>query len=153
MRLLDDEAAEALAAIEYRDDQFQKRTLYTAWDNIGDERIFFKGIERLERYGIPSKNVMAYMLIGYDPFETWDCIWHRFNRMVERGIRPYPMVYDRERSDLLSFQRWVLTGLYRIVKWDEYRRSTKSSDSVAAFQRAVTPPTERHWAASQRRTP
>jgi hypothetical protein len=136
VRLMNDEAAEALGTIEYRDDQFQKRTLYTAWDNIGDEEIFFRGIDRLERFGVPPKNVMAYMLIGEDPEETWDRIWHRFNRMVERGIRPYPMVYDRKRTDLLSFQRWVLTGLYRIVKWDEYKRSTKSAESVAAFERA-----------------
>jgi hypothetical protein len=135
VRLIDDESAEALASIEYRDDQFQKRTLYTAWDNLRDEAIFFTGIDRLERAGIPPKNVMAYMLIGYDIAETWDRIWHRFNRMVEREIRPYPMVFDRKRTDLLSFQRWVLTGLYRIVKWDEYRRSTKSAESVAAFHR------------------
>lgn len=135
VRLIDDESAEALGGMEYRDDQFQKRTLYTAWDNLRDEGIFFTGIDRLERYGIPPKNVMAYMLIGFDILETWDRIWHRFNKMVERGIRPYPMVYDRSRADLLCFQRWVLTGLYRIVKWDEYRRSTKSSESMAAFER------------------
>lgn len=87
---------------------------------------------------------MAYMLIGHDPFETWNRIWHRFNRMVERGIRPYPMVCDRKRTDPLSFQRWVITGLYRIVRWGEYCRATKSTDSVAAFQRAVRPPTKRH---------
>lgn len=137
VRLIDDESSEALASIEYRDDQFQKRTLYTAWDNLRDEKIFFTGIGRLERAGIPPKNVMAYMLIGYDIEETWDRIWHRFNLMVEREIRPYPMVYDRKRTDLLSFQRWVLTGLYRIVKWDEYRRSTKSAESVAAYERAL----------------
>lgn len=136
VRLIDDDAAQALASMEYRDDQFQKRTLYTAWDNLKDEEIFFRGIDRLEKFGIPPKNVMAYMLIGYDPAETWDRIWRRFNLMVERGIRPYPMVYDRSRTDLLSFQRWVLTGLYRIVKWDEYRRSTKSAESVAAYERA-----------------
>jgi hypothetical protein len=144
VRLLDEEAAFALASIEYRDDQFQERRLYTAWDNLRDEKIFFDGIDRLERAGIPSKNVMAYMLIGFDITETWDRIWHRFNRMVERGIRPYPMVYDRQRTDLLSFQRWVLTGLYRIVKWDEYRRSTKSAESVAAYMREQeTPAVER----------
>ena len=137
VRLIDEEAAAALASIEYRDDQFQERRLYTAWDNLRDEGIFFAGIDRLEAAGIPAKNVMAYMLIGYDITETWDRIWHRFNRMVERGIRPYPMVYDRKRTDLLSFQRWVLTGLYRIIKWDEYKRSTKSAESVAAYERAT----------------
>jgi hypothetical protein len=54
--------------------------------------------------------------------------------MVERGIRPYPMVYDRSRKDLLCFQRWVITGLYRIVPWDEYRRETKSPESLAAWR-------------------
>jgi hypothetical protein len=85
------------------------------------EEIFFTGIDRLERAGIPPKNVMAYMLVGYDPQETWDRIWHRFNRMVERGVKPYPMVFDRSRKDLTAFQRWVVMGLYRIVPWDEYR--------------------------------
>lgn len=135
VRLLNDEAAEALSTIEYRDDQFQKRRLYTAWDNLKDEEIFFRGIDRLERYGIPAKNVMAFMLIGYDPEETWDRIWHRFNRMVERGIKPYPMLFDVNRTDLKSWQRRVNTGLYRIVKWDEYRRSTKSAESVASYDR------------------
>lgn len=137
VRLIDEESAAALASIEYRDDQFQERRLYTAWDNLRDEGIFFAGIEKLEQARIPAKNIMAYMLIGFDITETWDRIWHRFNRMVERGIRPYPMVYDRKRTDLLSFQRWVLTGLYRIVGWDEYKRSTKSEESLAAYNRAT----------------
>lgn len=70
---------------------------------------------------------------AYDITETWERIWHRFNKMVERGISPYPMVFDRTRTDLLSFQRWVITGIYRFVKWDEYKRSTKSKESVEAF--------------------
>jgi hypothetical protein len=66
VRLIDDEAADALSGIEYRDDHFRKRTLYTAWDNLHDETIFFRGIDRLNRAGIPSPHVMAYMLIGFD---------------------------------------------------------------------------------------
>lgn len=91
----------------------------------------------LERAGIPPKHLMAYMLIGYDPLETWTRIWHRFNRMVERGIDPYPMVYDRRRADLLCFQRWVITGLYRHVPWPEYQRETKSAASVDAWHAAL----------------
>ena len=121
VRLLDQEAAEALATIEYRDTKFTRKRLYTAWDNLKDEGIFFKGIDTLERAGVKPTNVMAYMLIGYDKSETWDRIWHRFNRMVERGIMPYPMVFDRSRKDLCAFQRWVNMGLYRIVPWAEYK--------------------------------
>ena len=64
---------------------------------------------------------MAYMLIGFDPAETWERIHYRFERMVERGIRPYPMVYALSRRDLKAFQRWAVTGLYRVVPFSEYK--------------------------------
>ena len=129
-RLLDDEAAEALSSIEYRDTKFERRRLYTAWDNLKDEERFFAGVDRLERAGVPPTNLMVYMLIGYDKAEDWTRIWLRFNRMVERGMKPYPMVFDRSRRDLLAFQRWVVTGLYRVVPWPEFEHKTKSAESL-----------------------
>lgn len=136
VRLIDEESAEALTTIEYRDTKFQERRLYTAWDNLKDEKLFFEKVDLLEKAGVPVKHLMSYMLIGYDKSETWDRIWHRFGRMVERGIKPYPMVYDRTRKDLLAFQRWVVTGLYRAVPWNEYERQTKSPESQSAFFRS-----------------
>lgn len=121
VRLVDDESAAALAAIEYRNTKFNRRQLYTAWDNLRDERVFFNGVDCLEKAGIPPSHLMVYMLIGYDPLENWERIWHRFNRMVARGVKPYPMVYRRDRADLRAFQRWVITGLYRIVPFAAYR--------------------------------
>ena len=129
VRLISEEAAAALASMEYRDDQFRRRRLYTAWDNLNDEAIFFRGIDRLEAAGIPPKHVMAYMLIGYDKRETWDRIFHRFDRMVERGVLPFPMVFDPERQDLKAFQRWVVTGLYRAVPFAEYRDRRKGPEA------------------------
>jgi hypothetical protein len=127
VRLIDDEAAEALATIQYRDTKFKERRLYTAWDNLKDEGIFFKGVDTLGRAGIPPTHLRAYMLIGFDKNETWDRLWHRFNRMVEMGIEPYPMVFDRSRKDLTRFQRWVITGLYRAVKFEDYDANMKGS--------------------------
>lgn len=120
IRMIDDESAVALASIQYRDDQFQRRRLYTAWDNLRDENIFLRGVETLRRHGIPPKHLMVYMLIGFDIEETWERILHRFNTMTALGILPYPMVYNRERKDLREFQRWAVTGLYRAVKWEDY---------------------------------
>jgi hypothetical protein len=57
--------------------------------------------------------------------------------MVERGISPYPMVFNKSRKDLVAFQRWVVTGLYRIVPWNEYERETKSDESNASFIRSI----------------
>ena len=64
VRLINDEAAAALATIRYQNTKFKERKLYTAWDNIGDEKVFFKGVDCLERNGIPPKHLMAYMLVG-----------------------------------------------------------------------------------------
>lgn len=130
VRLINQEQAEQLATIQYRDTKFKERRIYMAWDNFKDEKVFFNGIDTLEKAGIPAKHVMAYMLIGYDKSETWERIWHRFNRMVERGIMPYPMVYDRTRKDLTKFQRWVIMGLYRIIPWDQYQLKHDSGDSL-----------------------
>jgi len=52
VRLIDDTAAYWLARLPYYDDQFKTRRLYTAWDNLKDERIFFEGVDRLERAGV-----------------------------------------------------------------------------------------------------
>ena len=133
VRLINQEAAEALATIEYRDTKFKERRLYTAWDNIGDEKIFFKGVALLEAAGISPKNLMAYMLVGYDKNETWEQIWTRFNKMVDHGIMPYPMVFDRSRKDLVAFQRWVIMGLYRIIPWEEYKSNDKTIESIESL--------------------
>jgi hypothetical protein len=125
IRLITDEAAYWLAQIPYYDDQFKKRRLYTAWDNLRDEKIFFDGVDRLEKAGVPPYHLMVYMLIGFDPSETWERIFYRFNRMVERGIRPYPMVYDNSRQDLRRFQRWVVRRYYEVVSWADFTQPNK----------------------------
>ena len=123
IRMITDETAAALASVEYRDDDFQRRRLYTAWDNLGDERHFFTGLERLNAAGIPSRHVMVYMLVGYKPGETMDEVLYRFNQLVSAGCRPYPMVYERWRQpELRRFARWAIRRYYEVVPWEEYRR-------------------------------
>lgn len=136
VRLINDEAAAALATIDYRNTDFGRKQLYTAWDNIGDERVFFRGVDTLERAGIPARHLMAYMLVGFDRAETWDRIWYRFTLMVERGISPYPMVFNEKRADQKCFQRWVIAGggMYRYIAWGDYQRETKSEESVRAWE-------------------
>jgi hypothetical protein len=125
VRLITDEVAEALAKIDFRDTSFNKRRLYTAWDNLKDEGVFFRGVDTLERAGIRPTQLMTYMLIGFDRKETWERIFHRFNRMVERGIDPYPMPYDQSRRDHKKFQRWVVTRASRNIPWESYNSAAK----------------------------
>ena len=126
IRQVDDESAAALATIEYRDNEFKERILYTAWDNLGDEEVFTRGVRLLEAAGIPAKHLRVYMLIGFMPHETFEQVYYRFNRLRELGCEPYPMLYDMTRKDLKAFQRWVITGLYRACSWQEYRDPRKA---------------------------
>lgn len=125
IRKVGDEEAAALASMEYRDAGFQTRTLYCAWDNLGDERIFKEGVATLSKAGVPAKHLRVYMLIGFAPGETMEAVLYRFNEMVALGCEPYPMAYDRKRPELRAFQRWAIRGLYRAVPWDQYRDPRK----------------------------
>jgi hypothetical protein len=122
IRLVNDESAYWLSKVLYYDDQFKTRRLYTAWDNLKDEKIFFDGVDKLEKEGIPPHHLMVYMLVGYDKEETWERIFHRFDKMIERGIRPYPMVYNNENKSLREFQRWVVRRYYEFISWNEFTK-------------------------------
>jgi len=121
VRQITPESAAALASVHYRDNEFRERILYTAWDNLGDEKVFKRGVGILNSAGIPSSHLRVYMLIGYRQDETWDEILYRFHSLVSLGCQPYPMVYGDTRPDLKAFQRWAVTGLYRAVRWEDYR--------------------------------
>ena len=126
IRVITQEIAEALASVEYRCNKFRDRRLYTAWDAIGDERLFLRGVDTLERAGIPGSHLMAYMLTGFADDETWPDIRRRFDAMVARKVLPYPMVFRNPKHPpehyraLKRFQRWALTGLYRAITFEDY---------------------------------
>ena len=123
IRMVTPEAAEALATIRYYDGKFTARRLYTAWDNLGQENVFFKGLDMLKDAGIPGNHVVVYMLIGYKPGETMDEILYRHRRLKDEGCWPYPMVYNNTyaNADLKRFQRWVLRRHDQFIPWEEYR--------------------------------
>jgi hypothetical protein len=117
----------------------RRRRLYTAWDNLGDEELFFRGVDMLERHGIAARHLLASMLVGYDRRETSGRVLYRFRRMTERGIRPFPMIYggrDRnlplgnapaclERRTLAEFQRWAVRRYYTVVDFADYDVSVR----------------------------
>lgn len=137
---LADEQCAALASLRYKNDAFTRPTLYTAWDNLGDEGVFFEGVERLKRHGIPPHHLTVYMLVGFDPRETWDRIMHRYGRMMTEGVRPYPMVFggDRKIADpenwrrLKRFQAWVITGAHKSCAFENFNASHRPTPAVGA---------------------
>src|SRR5262249_29207943 len=94
-RMISEEAAEAIASVDYRDDSMKHRRIYTAWDNRKDEDVLFRGLRRLTKYGVKPDHIMVYMLIGYWADETENDWLYRAQRLREFGCRPYPMPFVR----------------------------------------------------------
>lgn len=122
IRLITYEQARVLAQVYYCDDSFKTRRLYTAWDNLGDEKRFKAGVAELKEAGISPSHLMVYMLLGFRKGETEEEILYRFNEMVKLGCRPYPMVFDNKDKNLKKFQRWVIRRYYELVPWEEFKR-------------------------------
>jgi hypothetical protein len=141
VRVITEEIAEELATVDYRDDSFENRRIYTAWDNFEDEAIFFRGVERLERAGVRPSHLLVYMLVGFDPAETWCRVLYRFHRMQAMGMRPYPMIYgnknrglplgtanpaiESRRLSLNNFQRWAIRNAKFGVPFHEYNANAR----------------------------
>ena len=147
MRLVNDEAAEALAGLFHADrlwnDSFDRRAIYTAWDSRPDERTLFRGLDAIAQHGVSPRDVVVYVLVGFDgvgkparPVHEDDL--YRIAKLREWGAFPYPMPYDRdtrvheERPDregeerrartargLVGLARWV-QGYDRRIPWAEW---------------------------------
>jgi hypothetical protein len=118
-RLITDEVAEAIGSLDYYDDSFRTRRIYTAWDNRKDEARLFAGLNALVRYGVKPDHVMVYMLIGYWPGETAADRDYRRRRLREFGARPYPMPFART-PELVGFQRWVIGAYDKRFSWHQW---------------------------------
>jgi hypothetical protein len=128
IRLITDEVAETLPSIKYYAKDFKTRRLYTAWDNLGDEKIFLRGVDKLLKNDIPPAHITVYMLIGYKKNETMDDIMYRLKILNDLGCFPYPMVYNNENKELKKFQKWVIRRFYKFSDWNDYEsKRTRSS--------------------------
>lgn len=119
-RMLTDDAAAAIASVDYRDDSMRVRRIYTAWDNAKDEHRLFAGLEALTRHGVKPDHIMVYLLVGYWPGETADDRDYRRRMLREFGARPYPMPYQRT-PELVGWQRWVIGAYDKRIPWAEWK--------------------------------
>lgn len=122
VRLMNEEQAEAVASVDYRDGKMETKRFYTAWDNRKDEEILFRGLNWLVKYGMKPDHIMVYMLIGYWPGETAADREYRRAKLRAFGARPYPMAYQKTK-ELRGFQRWVIGAYDKRVKWDDFVRA------------------------------
>lgn len=119
-RCLTEEAAEAIASLDYRDDSMRNKRVYTAWDNKDDEHRLFAGLDRLVKHGIKPDHIMVYMICGFWPGETHEDRDQRRSKLRAFGARPYPMPYSRT-PELVGFQRWVIGAYDKRVSWARWK--------------------------------
>lgn len=150
IRLITDKAAVGLSRVNYRNSRFTEKRLYTAWDNMRDERIFFRGFNKLVEAGIEPGHLMVYMLTGFRVGETLEEVFDRYNKMKDAGCMPYPMVYDDGNRTLKAFQRWVVRRYDDYVPWEDYaqrkqvnpdlRQTTGTDRNTSEAERLLLPP-------------
>jgi len=131
-RCITDEAAEAIASVDYRDDSMKTKRIYTAWDSLGDEERLFAGLNRLVKYGVKPDQIMVYMLIGYWPGETAADREYRRMKLREFGARPYPMPYVRNKENV-GFQRWVIGAYDKTIPWKRWEEAKYEPRNLQCF--------------------
>lgn len=137
-RMISEEAAEAIASVDYRDDGMKVRRIYTAWDSKPDEDVLFRGLNRLVKCGVKPDHIMVYMLIGYWANETEDDWLYRQGRLREFGARPYPMPFVRNHLTR-GFQRWVVGAYDKRVGWQEWKAANCEPRDLGSRGRMALP--------------
>jgi hypothetical protein len=94
--------------------------IHFAFDKMASEPQVRAGIETLKRAGIRPDRLVFYMLVGYDT--TWEEDLYRFEVLRSLGVHPFVMLYEGASGKLRHFARWVNRRLYKVCRWEEYRR-------------------------------
>lgn len=135
-RLMNEEQAAALASVNYRNDAMDRKCIHTAWDSIGDEKVLFRGLNALKKYGVRPDNITVYMLIGWDeetqgPRHTLtEADFERHRKLREFGCRPYPMPYIRN-DQLRGFQRWIVRRADLKCSWQDFERANYRPENAS----------------------
>jgi len=66
IRLIDRDCARLLAKVRYYNHNFTARQLHFSFDQLEMEDDVRKGVRVLKEAGIPARNMMFYMLVGYN---------------------------------------------------------------------------------------
>lgn len=122
-RTLSVKQAEAIASVPWMSTKFHRRRVYCAWDDLGDERVFFRGLDRLKASGISPDSIMVYMLIGHAEGETAGDRDYRRAKIRAFGARPYPMPFLRDGAlgdELRAFASFCTQRIDLYESWETY---------------------------------
>lgn len=122
LRLITEEKAEMLSKVDYRDDKFNSKRIYFAWDNIKDEEIIIRGINKITAAGIKSQNIMIYVLVGFN--STFEEDMYRTKKLIDLGVKPFIMQFNKNQKrdkKLIDLARWINKRYYNFIPFEEYK--------------------------------
>ena len=119
IRLLTNEFVKTLSRINFENWTFRRSTINFAFDDLRYEKQFREGVRLLDHYGINSRKLSVYMLVGYNTTREEDK--KRFEIMQELGVYPYVMKYNRSDDVWIRhFARYVNRKYFEFIEWDDY---------------------------------
>jgi hypothetical protein len=93
-------------------------------DYFGNVRPVTRGIQMLLDAGFKGRNIMCYVLVGFDTTFAQDL--HRWRVLrKDLGVYPFVMIYNNRRDDpkLRAFARWVNRRIDKVCSWEDYDRN------------------------------
>ena len=94
---------------------------FLAFDTLKVERAVKRGIKTLEMSGVPARNLMFYVLVGFDTTIEQDL--YRIRLLKDLGVLPFVMIYNRDKDrELHHLARWVNRRYYQFVEWSDYKK-------------------------------
>jgi hypothetical protein len=123
VRLLTPQIAKALSEVEHL------RSVHYAWDLMSFEHQVFDGIRILSKHVKLYKH-LCMILTGYDTSFEEDM--YRFKKLIEIGIRPYVMPYNKEYPTVKHhcFAGWVNSRKHTVCSFDEYEPWVKAQNDT-----------------------
>jgi hypothetical protein len=120
IRIISKAQAEALASVRFVSASNKSRAVFFAWDQIDDERVIIRGMERCVEAGIKPHEMQFYVLIGFN--STHEENMRRVTFLNDFGADPFVMPFDRSDPYQRRFARWVNhKATFNTVTWEEYK--------------------------------
>ncbi len=123
IRLMSEEKAKAFGAVKHY------KQIHYSWDLMEYEAAVWQGIEVLSSH-IKPYNQMCYVLCGFNT--TFEEDVYRVKKLMDYGISPYVMVYNKRRDDkrLNYFQSWVNRRICKADLFENYAPYKKWREEV-----------------------
>ncbi len=114
IRLIDEEFSNYVCQINH------DKAIYIAYDEMKNKSIIENNIKYLTRHFKDFRKIMCYVLIGYNTTKEED--YYRVMKLVELGVSPFVMSYNKFETYQRNFARWVNhKAIFRSVKWENYK--------------------------------